>query len=155
MQKITTFLTFNDQAEEAANFYVSLFKNSRITNVTHYGDALPEMKGKVMSVSFQLEGQDFMALNGGSQFKFSSGISLFVNCQSQAEVDELWAKLTEGGEEEPCGWLKDRYGVSWQIIPAALSELLQEKDAEKARRVVSDLLQMKKIDINRLQQAKG
>ena len=146
MQKITTFLTFNNQAEEAANFYTSLFKNSKIVNVMRAGDA-------VMGVSFQLAGQQFNALNGGPSFTFTEGISLFVNCETQAEVDELWEKLTEGGEESRCGWLKDKFGVSWQIIPSALGEMLGDKDPEKAGRVMQAMLKMNKIIIADLKQA--
>ena len=147
MQKITTFLTFNDQAEEAANFYTSLFRNSKIENVMRSGDA-------VMGVSFQLDGQQFNALNGGPSFNFAEGISLFVNCETQAEVDELWEKLTsDGGEESRCGWLKDKFGVSWQIIPSVLGELLGDKDPEKAQRVMQAMLKMNKIIIADLQKA--
>jgi predicted 3-demethylubiquinone-9 3-methyltransferase (glyoxalase superfamily) len=147
MQKITTFLTYNDQAEEAANFYVSLFKNSKIESVMHAG-------GAVMGVSFQLAGQQFNALNGGPSFNFAEGISLFVNCETQAEVDELWEKLTsDGGEESRCGWLKDKFGVSWQIIPSALGEMMGDKDPEKAQRVVQAMLKMNKIIIADLKKA--
>lgn len=153
MQKITTFLTFNNQAEEAANLYTSLFKNSKITSITHYGEGTPAPKGSVMSVTFQLDGQDYMALNGGSHFTFSDGISLFITCESQQEVDELWEKLAEGGEKGPCGWLKDKFGVSWQVIPSALNRMLRDKDPEKAQRVMKAMLQMMKIDIKTLEQA--
>ena len=147
MQKITTFLTYNDQAEEAANFYVSLFKNSKIESVMRAGDA-------VMGVSFQLDGQQFNALNGGPSFNFAEGISLYVNCETQAEVDDLWEKLTsDGGEESRCGWLKDKFGVSWQIIPSALGELMGDKDPEKAQRVVQAMLKMNKIIIADLKEA--
>jgi len=147
MQKITTFLTYNNQAEEAANFYTSLFRNSKIENVMRSGDA-------VMGVSFQLDGQQFNALNGGPSFNFAEGISLFVNCETQAEVDELWEKLTsDGGEESRCGWLKDKFGVSWQIIPSVLGELLGDKDPEKAQRVMQAMLKMNKIIIADLQKA--
>jgi len=147
MQKITTFLTYNNQAEEAANFYTTLFKNSKIDNVMRAGDA-------VMGVSFQLAGQHYNALNGGPSFNFSEGISLYVNCETQAEVDELWDKLTaDGGEESRCGWLKDKFGVSWQIIPSALVELMGDKDPEKANRVVQAMLKMQKIIIADLQKA--
>ena len=147
MQKITTFLTYNDQAEEAANFYVSLFKNSKIENVMRAGDA-------VMGVSFLLDGQHFNALNGGPSFNFAEGISLYVDCQNQAEVDELWGKLTSGGgEESRCGWLKDKFGVSWQIIPKQLGELMGDKDPEKAQRVVQAMLKMNKIIVADLQKA--
>jgi predicted 3-demethylubiquinone-9 3-methyltransferase (glyoxalase superfamily) len=147
MQKITTFLTFNDQAEEAANFYTSLFKNSKVENVMRAGDA-------VMGVSFQLAGQQFNALNGGPSFSFAEGISLYVNCETQAEVDELWEKLTsDGGEESRCGWLKDKFGVSWQIIPSVLGEMLGDKDPEKAGRAMQAMLKMNKIIIADLKQA--
>jgi predicted 3-demethylubiquinone-9 3-methyltransferase (glyoxalase superfamily) len=153
MQKITPFLWFDDQAEEAINFYSSIFKNSRIKNVSRYGEAGPGPAGTVMSATFELEGQEFMALNGGPQYQFTEAISFFVNCQTQAEVDELWHKLSAGGEEGPCGWLKDKYGLSWQIIPTALGEMLADKDPEKARSVMEAMLQMKKIDIKTLQRA--
>ena len=147
MQKITTFLTYNDQAEEAANFYTSLFENSKIESVMRAGDA-------VMGVSFQLAGQHYNALNGGPSFNFSEGISLYVNCETQAEVDELWNKLTaDGGEESKCGWLMDKFGVSWQIIPSALVELMGDKDPEKANRVVQAMLKMQKIIVADLQKA--
>jgi len=152
-QKITTFLWFDGNAEEAANHYTSIFKNSKILNVARYGEAGPGPKGSVMTVTFQLEGQEFIALNGGPQFKFTEAISLLVNCDTQKEVDELWSKLTAGGEEGPCGWLKDKFGLSWQIVPSALFRLLQDKDPEKSKRVMEAMLQMKKIDIARLEQA--
>jgi len=151
MQKITPFLWFNDQAEEAMNFYVSIFKNSKAGRVTRSGDGGP--KGKVMSVTFQLEGQEFMALNGGPHFNFTPAISLFVNCETQEEVDELWEKLSEGGLKERCGWLKDRYGLSWQIIPAALGKFLGDKNPAKAKSVMNAMLQMTKIDVKGLEQA--
>ena len=155
MQKITTFLWFDNKAEEAANFYVSLFKNSKILDVSHYGDTGPGTKGSVMTVNFQLEGQEFIALNGGPEFKFTEAISLYVNCKTQAEVDELWEKLTAGGgEESQCGWLKDKYGLSWQIVPTALTEMLSDPDAVKAQRVMQAMLQMKKIDIQKLKNAR-
>jgi predicted 3-demethylubiquinone-9 3-methyltransferase (glyoxalase superfamily) len=153
MQKITTFLTFNDQAEEAVNQYTSVFKNSQIIKTTHYGEGAPMPKGTVMSIVFRLDGQEYVALNGGPHFRFSEGISLFVNCETQQEVDELWEKLSEGGEKGPCGWLKDRFGVSWQIIPSALNRLLQDKDPEKARRVMHAMLQMSKIEVQELEEA--
>ncbi len=153
MQKITPFLWFDDQAEEAMNFYVSIFKNSKVGTVTRYGEAGPGPKGTVMSATFQLDGQDFFALNGGPLFKFTEAISFFVNCETQEEVDELWGRLSEGGEKSRCGWLKDKYGLSWQIIPSVLGKMLQAKDAEKAKRVMQAMLQMGKIDIARLQQA--
>jgi predicted 3-demethylubiquinone-9 3-methyltransferase (glyoxalase superfamily) len=154
-QKITTFLWFNGKAEEAANHYVSVFKNSKILGVARYGDAGPGPKGSVMTVQFQLEGQEFIALNGGPQFKFTEAISLLVNCETQKEVDELWSKLSAGGEEGPCGWLKDKFGLSWQIVPAALGRMMQDKDPKKAKRVMEAMLQMKKMDIARLEQAYG
>jgi predicted 3-demethylubiquinone-9 3-methyltransferase (glyoxalase superfamily) len=148
MQKITPFLWFDDQAEEAMNFYVSIFKNSKVLGVN------PGPNGKAMSVKFELDGQEFMALNAGPQFKFNEAISFFVDCKTQAEVDELWNKLTsDGGEESMCGWLKDKYGLSWQIIPSALGEMLGDKDPEKAARVMQAMLQMQKIDVKTLQEA--
>ncbi len=153
MQKITPFLWFESKAEEAANFYVSLFKNSKIISITRYGDAGPGQKGSVMLVSFQLEGQDFIALNGGPTYKFSPAISLFVDCQSQQEVDNLWEKLSEGGKKNRCGWLDDKYGLTWQIVPAVLRELMQDKNPEKSKRVMQAMLQMDKIDIEKLKQA--
>jgi predicted 3-demethylubiquinone-9 3-methyltransferase (glyoxalase superfamily) len=153
MQKITPFLWFNDQAEEAMNFYVSIFKDSKVGKVTRYGDAGPGAQGTVMSATFQLEGQEFFALNGGPQFSFTPAISFFVNCETQEEVDELWEKLSAGGQTQRCGWLKDKYGLSWQIIPAALGRMLQDQDAAKATRVMQAMLQMDKIEIECLQQA--
>jgi predicted 3-demethylubiquinone-9 3-methyltransferase (glyoxalase superfamily) len=153
MQKITPFLWFDNNAEEAMNFYVSIFKNSRVRRVTRYGDAGPGPKGSVMSATFQLDGQEFLALNGGPLFSFTPAISFFVNCEKQQEVDELWEKLSAGGKKERCGWLKDKYGLSWQIIPSVLGTMLQDKDAEKSKRVMQAMLQMDKIDIQRLQQA--
>lgn len=153
MQKIVPFLWFNDQAEEAANFYVSIFKNSKVGRVTRYGESGPGPKGTVMSVTFQLEGQDFYALNGGPIFKFTEAISLFVNCETQKEVDELWEKLSAGGKKDRCGWLKDKYDLSWQIIPRLLSETLSDKNPEKSQRVMQAMLQMDKIDIAKLQAA--
>ncbi len=153
MQKITTFLTFNDQAEEAIDFYTSIFKDSKILNATRYGDAGPGPKGTLMTATFRLAGQEFMALNGGPSFKFAQGISLFVNCETQAEIDELWERLSEGGQKGPCGWLTDKFGVSWQIVPSILGQLLHDKDAEKSKRVMNAMLQMKKLDIQKLKQA--
>ena len=153
MQKITPFLWFDGKAEEAVNFYVSIFKNSRIVSITRFGKAGPGKEGSVMSATFQLEGQEFFALNGGPQYSFTPAISFFVNCETQAEVDELWEKLSEGGKKERCGWLKDKYGLSWQIIPSVLGKLLHDPDAAKANRVMQAMLQMDKLDINRLQQA--
>lgn len=153
MQKITPCLWFDNQAEEAVNFYISIFNNSKTVSVARYGEAGPKPEGTVMTVTFQLDGQDFMALNGGPEFKFNEAISFFVNCETQEEVDDLWEKLSEGGEEVQCGWLKDRYGVSWQIVPAVLGEMLQDEDAERSQRVMKALLQMKKIDIKGLKRA--
>ena len=152
-QKITPFLWFDNQAEEAMNFYVSIFKNSKVISVGRYGEAGPGPKGTVMTASFELEGQEFMALNGGPEYKFTEAISFFVNCETQEEVDKLWEKLSEGGEKGPCGWLKDKYGVSWQIVPTVLGEMLSDPDPEKSKRVMQAMLQMKKIDINALRQA--
>jgi predicted 3-demethylubiquinone-9 3-methyltransferase (glyoxalase superfamily) len=153
MQKITPFLWFNDNAEEAIHFYNSIFKNSKTVSVTRYGEGGPAPKGTLMSATFELEGQTFMALNGGPQFNFTPAVSFFVNCETQEEVDELWEKLTEGGKEGRCGWLEDKYGVSWQIIPSILGEMLQDEDAGKAKNVMEAMLQMNKIDINALKQA--
>ncbi len=153
MQKITPFLWFNDKAEEAMNFYVSVFKNSKVVRVSRYGEGGPGPKGTVMSATFQLEDQEFHALNGGPQFSFTPAISFFVNCETQQEVDELWEKLAEGGKKERCGWLKDKYGLSWQIIPSALGRMLGDKDPQKAGRVIQAMLQMDKIDIGGLQRA--
>jgi predicted 3-demethylubiquinone-9 3-methyltransferase (glyoxalase superfamily) len=153
MQKITPYLWFDSQAEEAANFYVSIFNNSKIVNISRYGEAGPGPVGTVLTVSFELEGQEFTALNGGPAFKFTEAVSFFVDCKSQEEVDDLWEKLTEGGEEQPCGWLKDKFGLSWQIVPTVLIEMLNDPDPEKARRVTEAMLQMKKIDIPTLEQA--
>ncbi|MEW1845800.1 VOC family protein [Nonomuraea angiospora] len=147
MQKITTFLWFDDQAEEAAGFYTSLFKDSRVLEVT------PGPTGAAMVVTFELAGQRFIALNGGPEFKFTEAVSLYVDCDSQEEVDELWAKLTEGGEESQCGWLKDRYGLSWQIIPRRLQELIGDPDPERAQRAVKAMLGMGKIDVQSLEDA--
>jgi predicted 3-demethylubiquinone-9 3-methyltransferase (glyoxalase superfamily) len=157
MQKITPCLWFDNQAEEAVNFYVSIFKNSKIVSIARYGEAGAEVsgrpKGTVMTALFQLDGQEFMALNGGPQFKFSEAISFIVNCRAQKEIDEFWKKLSEGGEEGPCGWLKDKYGMSWQIVPTVLGKMLKDKDAEKSERVMKAMLQMKKIDVQKLKQA--
>ena len=153
MQRITPFLWFDDQAEEAAELYTSVFENSRIRSITRYGKAGPGPEGSVMTVSFELEGLQFTALNGGPEFRFNEAISFVVDCQSQEEVDELWERLSEGGEEGPCGWLKDRFGVSWQIVPTVLPELLSDPDPEKAQRVTEAMLKMSKIDIGALKQA--
>lgn len=146
MQRITTFLWFDTQAEEAVKFYTSLFPNSRIVEVSRHN-------GAVMSVNFELEGQEFIALNGGPEYKFSEAISLLVKCETQAEIDRLWNALTEGGEEGPCGWLKDKYGLSWQIVPTMLGDLLSHPDPEKVQRSMQALRQMKKLDIRALQEA--
>lgn len=153
MQKITPFLWFDDKAEEAMNFYVSIFKNSKTLGVTRYGEAGPGPNGSVMTANFELEGQEFVALNGGPHFKFTEAVSFVINCETQAEVDEFWEKLSEGGEESQCGWLKDKFGLSWQIVPRILIELLQDKDPARAKRVMNAMLQMKKIDIDTLKQA--
>jgi len=153
MQKITPFLWFDGKAEEAMRFYVSIFKNSKVGSITRYGDAGPGPKGTVMVVTFRLDGQEFIALNGGPQFTFSPAISLVVNCETQGEVDAFWEKLSEGGEKLQCGWLKDKYGLSWQIVPTVLGEMMQDKDEEKSQRVMKAMLQMNKIDIARLKQA--
>jgi predicted 3-demethylubiquinone-9 3-methyltransferase (glyoxalase superfamily) len=153
MQRITPSLWFDTEAEEAADFYVSVFKNSQVLNVSRYGEAGPRPAGTVMTVDFELDGQQFIALNGGPEFPFTEAVSLQVNCETQEEVDRYWSVLSEGGEEGPCGWLKDRYGLSWQIIPVALAELLNDPDAAKAQRAMAAMLQMKKIDIAALQAA--
>jgi len=153
MQKITPFLWFDGKAEEAVNFYVSIFKNSKVGSITRYGDAGPGPKGTVMIATFQLEGQDFIALNGGPQYTFTPAISLFVDCKTQEEVDDLWNKLSEGGKTDRCGWLRDKYGLSWQIVPSTLRELIGDKDPEKSKRVMKAMLQMTKIDIQGLKQA--
>ena len=157
MQKITTFLWYDDNAEEAVNFYVSVFNNSKIVGITHYGEsgskAAGRPKGSVMTVEFQLDGQDFTALNGGPAFKFTEAISLVVYCDTQEEIDSYWEKLLEGGVESQCGWLKDKYGLSWQVTPAVLPKMLLDKDPEKAERVMEAMLEMKKLDIARLEQA--
>ena len=153
MQKITPFLWFNNSAEEAANFYVSIFKNSRIVNMSRWGDGGPVPKGTVMSVTFELNGQEFMGLNGGPTFTFSPAISFFVKCETQQEVDEYWEKLSADGKKERCGWLKDKFGVSWQIIPNALGTYMQAKDPAKSKRVMQAMMQMDKIDIQGLQRA--
>jgi predicted 3-demethylubiquinone-9 3-methyltransferase (glyoxalase superfamily) len=153
MQKITPFLWFDDQAEEAAKFYTSIFKNSKLGDISRYGEAGPGTTGKVMTASFELEGQQFTALNGGPQFHFTEAISFFVNCETQTEVDELWAKLSEGGEEGQCGWLKDKFGLSWQIVPATLGNYLGGPDAGGSQRAMQAMLQMRKLDIDKIKQA--
>jgi predicted 3-demethylubiquinone-9 3-methyltransferase (glyoxalase superfamily) len=153
MQKITPFLWFDNKAEEASNFYVSIFKNSKVVNVVRYGEAGPGPKGSVMIATFQLDGQDFTALNGGPEFTFSPAVSFVVDCTTQQEVDELWERLSEGGEKMQCGWLKDKYGLSWQIVPSILPELMQTKDEKKSQNVMKAVLQMTKLDVQRLRQA--
>jgi predicted 3-demethylubiquinone-9 3-methyltransferase (glyoxalase superfamily) len=153
MQKITPFLWFDNNAEDAVNHYLSIFKNSKIVTTTRYGDAGPGPKGSIMTIAFQLEGQDFIALNGGPVFKFNEAVSLSVDCKTQQEVDELWEKLSAGGQPGPCGWLKDKFGLSWQVVPAALIAMLQDKDAEKVKRVMAAMMKMSKIDIAALKQA--
>jgi predicted 3-demethylubiquinone-9 3-methyltransferase (glyoxalase superfamily) len=153
MPKITPFLWFDGQAEEAARLYVSVFPNSRIVTTARYGDAGPGPAGSVMTVVFQLDGQEFIALNGGPQFRFTEAISFCVECGTQKDVDEYWGKLSEGGEEGPCGWLKDRFGLSWQIVPAALGRMLSDPNPERSRRVMQAMLGMKKMDIEGLERA--
>ena len=155
MQKISPFLWFDGNAEEAVNFYVSIFKDAKILNLSRYGEAGPGPKGTVMSATFQLHGQEFIALNGGPQFKFTPAISFFVHCQTQGEVDELWEKLSAGGRKDRCGWLTDKYGLSWQIIPDVLGKMLNDPDREKSKRVMTAMLQMDKIEIKKLEQAYG
>jgi len=160
MQKITPFLWFDDQAEEAADFYTSIFKNSRVGNILRYGEEAARVSesgrpvGSVLTIEFEIAGQKFVALNGGPQFKFNESVSFVVNCETQDEVDYFWAKLTsDGGEESACGWLKDKYGLSWQITPTVLIDMLHDKDPQKAERVMKAMLQMKKIDIEKLKVA--
>jgi predicted 3-demethylubiquinone-9 3-methyltransferase (glyoxalase superfamily) len=153
MQKITPFLWFNGNAEDAANFYTSVFKDSKILNIARYGDAGPGPKGTVMLVTFQIEGQEFMALNGGPQYTISPAISFFVNCETQAELDELWDKLSAGGAEVQCGWLRDQFGVSWQIVPRVFMEFMGDKDPVKSQRVFKAMMQMTKMDIEGLKRA--
>ena len=153
MQKITPCLWFDNNAEEAVNHYLSIFKNSKVNKVLRCGDAGPGPKGSVLTIAFQLEGQDFIALNGGPIFKFNEAISLSVDCKSQIEVDDLWEKLSAGGQESQCGWLKDKFGLSWQVVPSALVEMLQDPDPEKANGVMAAMMQMAKIDIAVLKQA--
>ncbi|HZN08977.1 MAG TPA: VOC family protein [Pyrinomonadaceae bacterium] len=152
-QKITTFLWFNNNAEEAINFYTSVFKNSKILNTTRYGDAGPGPKGSVMTIDFELDGQKFAALNGGPQFKFTEAISLVVNCETQEEVDYFWEKLSEGGQKVDCGWVKDKFGLSWQVTPVVLLELIQDSDPQKVDRVMKAMMTMQKLDIARLEEA--
>jgi len=153
MQKITPFLWFDKNAEEAVNHYLAIFKNSKINKVLRCGDAGPGPKGSILTIAFQLEGQDFIALNGGPIFKFTEAISLSVDCKSQQEVDDLWEKLSDGGQKSQCGWLKDKFGLSWQVVPTALVEMLQDHDGEKVKRVMAAMMQMSKIDIALLKQA--
>jgi predicted 3-demethylubiquinone-9 3-methyltransferase (glyoxalase superfamily) len=153
MQRITPFLWFDNQAEEAARFYTSIFKNSRVLDISRYGDAGPGPQGTVMVAAFELEGQQFLALNGGPEFKFSEAVSFVVNCETQAEVDHYWDKLTEGGKPNVCGWLRDKFGLAWQVVPTALSKMLQDKDRAKSQRVMKAMLQMTKIDIEGLRRA--
>jgi predicted 3-demethylubiquinone-9 3-methyltransferase (glyoxalase superfamily) len=153
MQKITPFLWFDNNAEEAVNFYISVFINSKVLSTTRYGEAGPGPAGTVLTAAFQLQGQEFIALNGGPHFKFTEAVSFSVNCETQEEVDEYWEKLSEGGEKGRCGWLKDKFGLSWQVNPAVLGEMLQDKDPEKAKRVMEAMLQMDKIDIPTLKKA--
>jgi len=153
IQKITPFLWFDHEAEEAATFYTSIFENSRILGIARYGDAGPGPKGSVMTVAFELDGQKFTALNGGPQFKFTEAVSFVVNCETQAEVDQFWERLSEGGQEVQCGWLKDKYGLSWQVVPTILPKLLQDKDRARAQRVMQAMLKMKKIEIAGLENA--
>lgn len=153
MQKITPNLWFDDQAEEAAAFYVSLFENSKIVDVARYGEAGPGPAGSVMTVTFQLDGTEYTALNGGPHFQLTEAISLLVNCESQEEVDELWEALSAGGEIQQCGWLKDRYGLSWQIVPTVLGKLMSDPDPAKSQRVMEAMLQMKKLEIGGLEEA--
>jgi predicted 3-demethylubiquinone-9 3-methyltransferase (glyoxalase superfamily) len=159
MQKITPFLWFDNQAEEAVNFYISIFRNSKVVNVARYGEDSAKVSGRsqgsVMTVAFELDGQPFVALNGGPVFTFSPAISFIVDCQTQQEVDHLWEKLSAGGEQQQCGWLKDKYGVTWQIVPSVLGELMSDPDPAKAQRVMQAMLQMHRLDIATLQQAAG
>jgi predicted 3-demethylubiquinone-9 3-methyltransferase (glyoxalase superfamily) len=152
-QKITTFLWFDNNAEEAVNFYVSIFKNSKVLSTTRYGEIGPGPKGTIMTIAFKLDGQEFAALNGGPQFKFTEAVSLVVHCQTQEEVDNFWEKLSEGGEKVECGWLKDKFGLFWQITPEVLLELLTDSDEQKVQRVMKAMMQMKKLDIQGLKQA--
>ncbi len=153
MDRITPCLWFDTEAEDAAEFYTSVFPNSRIVHVTHYRSAGPRPEGMVMEVEFELDGRSFLALNGGPDFRFTEAISLQADCKDQAEVDRLWETLSEGGEEGPCGWLKDRYGVSWQIVPSRIYELIADPDPERAQRAVAAMLQMGKLDIAELERA--
>lgn len=153
MQKITPFLWFDNQAEEAMNFYTSIFKNSKILSITRYGEEGPGPKGTVMTAKFQIEGQEFVALNGGPQFTFTEAVSFVVNCKTQEEIDEYWEKLSEGGEEQGPGWVKDKFGLSWQIVPVVLEKMMADKDLGKSKRVMNAMMQMTKMDIEKLKQA--
>lgn len=153
MQKITPFLWYNDQAEEAAKLYTSLFKNSSIGKISRYPPGIPGQEGKVMTVEFKLDGQDFIAMNGGPHYSFTPAVSMFIKCENQAEVDRLWNALTDGGSEDRCGWLKDKFGLSWQVVPDGLQELLQDKDPGRAQRAVTAMMQMQKLDIGVLEEA--
>jgi predicted 3-demethylubiquinone-9 3-methyltransferase (glyoxalase superfamily) len=157
MQKITTFLWFDDKAEEAVKFYTSIFKNSKIGNITRYSEVSAKASGRpvgsVMTVPFQLSGQEFVALNGGPHFQFTEAVSLVVNCDTQAEIDEFWGKLSAGGQESQCGWLKDKYGLSWQVVPAEIGRWLSDKDPEKSARVMAAVMQMQKLDLKKIQDA--
>lgn len=153
LTKITPCLWFDDQGEEAATFYTGIFENSRILHVTHYGSAGPRPEGMVMTVNFELDGQEFVALNGGPEFTFDEAISFQVNCESQAEIDSFWTRLSEDGEEGPCGWLKDRFGVSWQIVPTIMDEMIRDADTKRAQRAMKAMLGMKKLDVAELQRA--
>ena len=153
MQKITPFLWFDNQAEEAITLYTSIFKDSKVLSMSRYPEGAPGLAGSVMTASFELHGQQFVALNGGPQYKFTEAISFVINCDTQEEVDELWAKLSEGGVEQQCGWLKDKFGVSWQVVPSEFPRLLQGGDAKKSQKVMQAMMQMKKLDINVLKKA--
>ena len=155
MKKITPCLWFDGNAEEAVNFYTSVFKDFKIGEVTRYGDAGPGPKGSVLTVAFELEGQEFIALNGGPTYQFSPAVSFFVNCDTQEEIDEFWEKLSDDGQTQQCGWLTDKYGVTWQIVPRVLGTMLQDEDAAKSKRVMQAMLKMTKLDIALLRQAYG
>jgi len=153
MQKVTPCLWFDQQAEEAARFYVSIFKNSKIGAINHYGEGAPMPKGTVLTVRFQLDGQEYLALNGGPIFKFTEAVSFIVNCETQEEVDRMWDKLAEGGQVQQCGWLKDKFGLSWQIVPTALAKMISDPEPGRAARVMKALLRMKKLDLEKLEEA--
>jgi predicted 3-demethylubiquinone-9 3-methyltransferase (glyoxalase superfamily) len=155
MQKITPCLWFDGQAEEAARFYISIFPNSKINKVTHYGEGAPRPKGSVLTVLFELDGQEFLALNGGPEFQFTEAVSFIVNCETQQEVDRMWEKLSKGGKEVQCGWLTDRYGLSWQIVPTAVGKMLADPDPRRVERVFRAIMGMKKLDIKGLEEAYG